>query len=401
MNRFLIFAAGVLLVVFNGCVSDFSRDTSADQTGEKTVVARVDSEAVYLINIKKKVDEYLAYRRSEETVFFNPTPDEMLKLEHILLKRTINEAGMSIPGNNIENSEVVDLSRELAEEKGREIVAGLKSGLSFDDVVIKFKLDKSSRKVRMIKGSNPGYDDAIWAAQIGEIAQPVVHFDRILIFKLLDRGVDDNGKEWAEIEQIDYLFPRDEARKQLEAELSKNWNIRITHLYYSALDNYFKSDFDKAQEDLKKYLRTKGLKKDLAYFLMFRVLQEKLESDPDNKSILAAMKENLEKAISNCKDIKMIPNFHFEYGNYLFRIGDLDGAREKYREAMDNVKMDIYLVQRLEKAFSTIEDTEYAAIAREKFQSLTEIKQSEEATKPATQSFPVGEDNVQEDSQDK
>ena len=400
MNGILLCLTGILLIVLNGCIKDITREVTADQSGVKTVIAWVESEPVYLINILKKTDSYLAYRRSEETVFFNPSPDEMLKLEHVLLKRALHEKGMSIPGNSIETEEIVSLSQDLAVNKSRDIVARLKSGLGFEDVVREFKLEKPERAVRIIKGSNPGYDEAVWKAEIGEIAEPVLHYDRILIFRVLDRGVDENEDEWAQIEQIDFLFPRNKARKQLETELSKKWKVRITNLYYSALNKYFDSDYDGAQDDLKKYLGGKAQRKDLAYFLMYIVLQKKLLTHPDDKSILSAMNENLEKAIENCKDIKMIPNFHFEYGNHLFTLGDIDGAREKYRLAMDNIRMDIYLVQRLEQAFLAIDDTEYAAIAREKLQSLNEIKQSEEAKQPATKSFQTEEGIVTEDLED-
>ncbi|MCD6216459.1 hypothetical protein J7L05_01220 [bacterium] len=373
---FIIF----LLVFLTGCTGS-GNEVKRDETGQKTIIAHVNADAVYLISIRDKVESYLSYHRSVRTVLFQPSPDDLLKLEYTALGKVIRQTGLSQPGNDISSKDIVKLAEEIAIEKGNEIAAQLRKSGDFESVAEQYKIEKPSDTVRMIKGRNPVYDDAVWDAEIGAISGPVVHYDRVLIFKVIERGTNDRGEDWADIKQLDFLFPRDEAQRRIEKELSDKWNIRIQDKFYSAIDNYFNENYENAREDLNKYLQHKGERSDIAAFLMCRVLEKINEANPDDK-ITAEIGEYFTLAIEKCADLKMKPYYFYELALNLENSKDITAARDKFREAFDNSKMDIVLVPKLASAFERIGDDEYHAKALKKLQALDELLKTEQAKQP-------------------
>jgi hypothetical protein len=373
---FIIF----LLVFLAGCTGS-GNEGKRDETGQKTTIAHVNADAVYLISIRDKVKSYLNYHRSVRTVLFQPSPDDLLKLEYTALVKVIRQTGMSQPGNDISSKDIVKLAEEIAIAKGNEIAAQLGKSGDFESVAEQYKIEKPSDTVRMIKGRNPGYDDAVWNAEIGAISGPVVHYDRVLIFKVIERGTNERGEDWADIKQLDFLFPRDEAQRRIEKELSDKWNIRIQDRFYSAIDNYFNENYENAREDIKKYLRNKGERSDIAAFLMCRVLERINEAHPDDK-ITDEIEEYFTIAIEKCADLKMKPYYFYELALHLENSKDITASRDKFREAFDNLKMDIVLMPKLASAFERIGDDEYHAKALDKLQALDELLQTEQAKQP-------------------
>ncbi len=379
MHRVIPFIV-FLLVFLAGCTGSVN-EGKRDETGQKTVIAHVNADSVYLISIRDKVKSYLNYHRSVRTVLFQPSPDDLLKLEYTALIKVIRQTGMSQPGNDISSKDVVNLAEEMAITKGNEIAAQLRKSDDFESVAEQYKIEKPSDTVRMIKGRNPGYDDAVWNADIGAISGPVVHYDRVMIFKVIECGTNDRGEDWADIRQLDFIFPREEAQRQLEKELSDKWNIRIQDRFYSAVDNYFNENYENAGKDIKKYLRNKGERSDIAAFLMCRVLERINESNPDDK-ISDEIGEYFTLAIDKCDDLKMKPYYFYQLALHLENSKDITAARDNFREAFDNLKMDIVLMPKLASAFERIGDDEYHAKALEKLQALDELLQTEQAKQP-------------------
>lgn len=369
-----------LLVFLAGCIGS-GNEGKRDETGQKTIIAYVNADAVYLVSIRDKVKSYLNYHRSIRTVLFQPSPDDLLKLEYTALLKVIRQTGLSQPGNDISSKDVVKLAEEMAIAKGTEIAAQWRKSDDFESVAEQYKIEKPSDTVRMIKGRNPGYDAAVWDAEIGAISGPVVHYDRVLIFKVIERGTNERGEDWADIRQLDFLFPRGEAQRRIEDELSDKWNIRIQDKFYSAIDNYFNENYENAREDLKKYLQNKGERSDIAAFLMCRSLERINKSNFDEK-ISIEIVEYFNLAIEKCTDLKMKPYYFFELALHLENSKDITAARDKFREAFDNLKMDIVLMPKLASAFERIGDDEYHAKALEKLQALDELLQTEQAKQP-------------------
>lgn len=366
----------LLILLLVGCI-DTGDTNRKDETGQKTIIAYVDAEEVFLISVMNKVTSYLEYYRTVKTVLYQPSPDELLNLEFTAFSTVVLSSGLSQPGGSIKTSDILALAEEMAITRGKEIVSRLRVTDDFESAVTEFKLSKPSGVVRMIKGSNPGYDEPVWKAKIGDINGPVVHYDRVLIFKVIERGVNERGEDWADIQQIDFLFMRNKARKQLEKELSDEWNIRIVDGFYSALDDYFEKDYSKAKTTLKKYIKKGKVKNGLACFLMARIIEKQNEPDTDNEIL-----EYCQLAIDNCSDIKLKPHFQYEIALYNSQMNNPENAKAGYRASFDNLKVDIDLATKLLRKFEDIADDEYIAKSLEKLDALKELSQAEKAKQP-------------------
>ena len=375
----LILIGVFLLFVVCGCTSNDTK-TTMDETGEKKIIGYVDADPFYLISITDKIKEYVDYNRTEGTILYQPSAEDTIKLQYLALRKVISETLLRQPGNKISPSEIIDLSRQIALKRGEEIAGKLREGMSFEAIPEEFKIPVQLEPIRVFKGNNPGYDKFIWDAQPDVITGPVEYLDRVLIFKIVDKGVSD-GNDWIDIMIVDFLFPRDEARRELEKQKAEKANIKITDKYYFALNAYYQGDLDSSETTLEELEKAGTSHDGMTEYLHARVNLTRLEKAPDS-AIEKKIESSYLSAIQNCTDIKLKPYFRYELGLLYLKKNDRASAVKEFKEALVELRTDLQLTSLLNDIASQIGDDEFAKIAAEKLKSLQELYQSEQVQQP-------------------
>lgn len=405
-KRIRIFAGlSIIFIVFCviGCTSTKDNAGSIDETGKKVIIGYVNTEEFYLVSIEQRRDDVLSWLRSERSIFFQPSPEDLIRLAYICLKREIRKAGMEQPGMVIDRDEKRKISTEMAMGKANKIAEKLRQGGSFEDVSNEFKVSIPVRPQTVSKGDNPDYDDLIFNAEEGSIVGPLESDDRALVFKVVKVGKNEDGLPSADIFTISVMYPDEEAQRILEDRLSKNWHVRIVNGFYSAVDKYYSGDFEGAKSDLNSYVRKEGIKIALAHYLMFKILIKDYESKKD-PALLDQAYASLRKSVDVSNDMKLTPYFQYYLGKALLAKGQGDEAKTLFRTAFDTLRSDLYLAEQLLNAFNETGDSEYAEKAIAKKSELEEQIAAEQAMKPRkTKSKPVvmtGEGRLYEDPEE-
>jgi tetratricopeptide (TPR) repeat protein len=376
--RFVLISA-LLLFVVCGCTPGGIK-TTIDETGQKKIIGYVDADPFFLISITEKIREYVDYSRDEGTILYQPTADETIKLQYLALRKVIVETLLKQPGNKISPSEIIDLSRQIALKRGEEITGKLRGGRSFESISEEYKIPVQLDPVRVLKGNNPGYDKYIWDAQPDVITGPVEYLDRILIFKIVGKGVSE-GNDWIDMMIVDFLFPRDEARRELEKKLSEKAEIKITDKYYFALNAYYRDDLDASESALEELGKEKAYYDGMTEYLLARINLKRSEKTPDS-AIEKKIESSYLSAIQNSTDIKLKPYFRYELGLFYMKKNDTASAVKEFKEALSELRTDLQLTSLLNDLAIQIGDEEFAKLAAEKIKSLQEIYQSEQVKQP-------------------
>ena len=381
MRTITILSFLVLLLIFAGCTSAENTSKNPDETGQHVIIGYVNTDAFYLVSIEKRMNDVLDWLRSERSIFFQPSPDDLLKLADVCLKREIRKTGLKQPGMTIDKDEKNKIAIEMSTEKGDQIVERLIAGENLEDISndLGFKAPKKSQKVH--KDDNPEYDDDVFGNKDKSIIGPIIGDDRLLIFIIKERGFESNGTEWADILPVNIGFPTDDAQRILEDRLAVTWNVRITNEFYSAIAKYYAGDFEGTWKDIQEYVKKDGRENPLAYFLVYKVLIAKKLKKMDD-SVLRQSAEALEKAAKLSKDPKLTPYFNLYLGDDLLTVGENEKAGQAFRAAFDGLHSDIFLTEKLLGIFEAIGDTEYAEKASKKKVELEAQIKEELAMRP-------------------
>lgn len=375
----LILISVFLLLIFGGCTSS-GKQATTDETGEKKVIGYVDADPFYQISITGKMKDYVDYRRGEGTILYQPTAEETIKLQYLALRKIISETMLKQPGNKIPPSEIIQLSRQIALERGEKIAQKLRDGNSYETISEEFKIPVQLDSVRVFKGNNPGYDKYIWDAQPGVITGPVEYLDRVLVFKIVDRGVTD-GLDWIDMMLVDFLFPRDEASRELEKQLMEKAEVKITDKYYYALNAFYQDDLDSSETALQELEKEGTSHEGMTEYLHARINLKRADESPDS-AVDKKIESNYLSAIKNCTDIKLKPYFRYELGLFYLKKNDTASALKEFKEALSELRTDLQLTSLLNDHASQLGDEEFSKLAAEKLESLQEIYDSEQVKQP-------------------
>lgn len=375
----LILIVVFLLSVTCGCETSDTKST-IDETGEKKVIGYVDAAPFFQISITDKIKEYVDYNREEGTILYQPTADETIKLEYLALRKVIVETMLNQPGNKIPPSETIELSRQIALKRGEEIAGKLREGMPFESISDEFKIPVQLDPIRVFKGNNPGYDKYIWDAQPDVITGPVEYLDRVLIFKIVDKGVSD-GIDWIDMMLVDFLFPRDEARRELEKQRLEKSEIRITDKYYFAVNAYYRDDLDSAETTLEELKKAGAFHDGMTDYLLARVNLKRAEKISDS-AIDDKIKSSYLSAIQNSSDIKLKPYFRYELGLFYLAKDNSASALKEFKEALTELRTDLKLTALLNDLALQIGDDEFSKLAAEKLKTLQEIYETEQVKQP-------------------
>jgi len=380
--RFIKYLAISLFVIAAaGCTSVRNQTGGPDETGQKVIIGYVNTDPFYLVSIEKRMSDVLAWLRAERSIFFQPSPDDLLKLSDVCLDREIRKTGLSQPGMDIDKDEKNKIAIDMGMEKGNRIVERLKQGAKLDDVANELGFRAPKKPQRVHKGDNPDYDNDIFGAEEGSIIGPIAGKDRLLIFIVEKRGKESDGSDWVDIYAVNFGFPVNDAQKVLENKIAETWNIRISDGFYSAIRKFYSQDIEGAQNDIETYLKKGGSKNPLAHYLMYKIIseQEKKQNNgkPSGKALI-----NLEKAINASANPKLTPYFRFYLGLDLLNSGDGEKAKAAFRAAFDELHSDIFLVKQLNDIFNRVGDTEYADKSLKKKMDLEEQLKNEKYMTP-------------------
>jgi hypothetical protein len=369
----------LITCLITGCSSNHSASQS-DETGAKTVVGYVNADPFYLISINNNMRDFCDFLRQKRSIYYQPSPDYLLKLEYVALRDTIDFIGLKQPGNSIDPKELLKRAEQLSVEKGNKIVERMKSGATLEEISAEFSVEMPKGSTKIIRGNNPGYDDAILSANIGEPSGPIVHQDRVLVFKVEDRGTDENNQEWANVILIEFLFDRNGAKRLLIDELKTRWDIKIVDKYYSALDNYFNDHLDVAVDELRGYLAKGDNKDGMGHFLMTSILRDQALKDGTDNT--AAIEQNIIQAIAECSNNELRPYLNYQLGVFYTQLGKNDEGDTAFRKSFDEITNNIYLAEILVQTFKQINDDEYFPIAYKKIAELRKLMEAEQARQP-------------------
>jgi hypothetical protein len=379
---FYTILATVILIFLFGCNNSTKPGQNPDETGQKVVVGYVNADAFYEVSIQKRVDAVLDWLRSDRSIYYEPSPEQLLSLLNVSLEREIRKTGMKQPGMKIDPNDKNKLAGELAKEKIDKIAARLKEGATMDDVAKEFNLSLPKSSQKITKGENPEFDKVIWETSIGGFAGPVETEDREYLFRVDNKGMNPDTTEWADVFTIAVVFPYDAAQTKLEEERAKEWSIRIVNGFFAALNKFYEKDIDGAQEELNNYLSTGAGSKDaLAHYLMMKIYTLKSEQDGNTELRQKALDE-INKAVRTSSDSKMKPYFFYALGVILQGTGMSEEARNTFRAAFDILHNDKVLAQELMDTFKNIGDTEYEAKAKLKVDMIESLIREEASSKP-------------------
>jgi hypothetical protein len=383
MQRLCLSLLLLLIAAVTSCTGNGEKPKTVEQTDEKEIVGYVNADGIYKINIEKRIKDVFDARRGARGLFYQPELDDFIALNYVSLRREIRNVGMKQPGMTIDRKTQTERALRLLEDKMNRIYKRVSEGATLQDISKEFNLDEPQTAKEIKKGDIPEWDNILWKTDVDAISEPFVSSadDRVYIFHILEKNTN-ASPNWVTTEVLAFNVPLETAKRNIEDEESKKWDVKIQNGFYDSLQSYFHGNLDEALQKLGSYLKSKDGKTDyLAYFFMSKLLKIKYKLSPD-ESLKTKIRENLEKAIDMCTDVKLEP--HLRYELYLFykENGDSASAQEQLKLALEKLHSDLSMARKVREGLFESSDAETILKVDEKIRVLEDQLKSEMMSKP-------------------